>query len=80
MTPDEIKQRIEAGIPGATVQVTGDGYKNEAIVVSDAFEGLSMLKKHQMVYATVNDAIASGDLHALTIRAYTPEEWAQAAG
>jgi len=36
-----------------------------------------MLKEHQLVYATVNAEIASGELHALTIKAYTPEEWAQ---
>jgi acid stress-induced BolA-like protein IbaG/YrbA len=75
MQPEEIKQLIEAGLPGAKALVTGDGYKFEAIVVSEAFEGLSMLKKQQMVYATVSEQIASGALHALTIKAYTPEEW-----
>ncbi|MDQ4146142.1 MAG: BolA family transcriptional regulator [Pseudomonadota bacterium] len=75
MQPDEIKQLIEAGLPGAQAFVTGDGYKFEAIVVSEAFEGLSMLKEQQLVYTTVSEQIASGALHALTIKAYTPEEW-----
>jgi acid stress-induced BolA-like protein IbaG/YrbA len=75
MHPDEIKRLIEAGIPGSTAHVTGDGYKYEAIVVSQAFEGLSMVKEQQMVYATVSEQIASGALHALTIKAYTPAEW-----
>lgn len=75
MDPEQIKQLIEAGIAGAQATVTGDGGKYEATVISEAFEGLSMLKEHQLVYATVNEHIASGALHALTIKAYTPGEW-----
>lgn len=75
MHPDEIKRLIEAGIPESQAFVTGDGYKYEATVVSPAFEGLSMVKEQQMIYATVNAQIASGALHALTIKAYTPAEW-----
>lgn len=77
MTPEEVKTLIEAGMPGSTVTVTGDGGKFEATVVSASFEGLSMLKEQKMVYATVNEEITSGALHALTIKAYTPEEWQQ---
>lgn len=75
MQPDEIKQLIEAGIPGAQAMVTGDGYKFEAVVISETFEGLSMVKEQQKVYGTVSAQIASGALHALSIKAYTPAEW-----
>lgn len=75
MDPEQIKQLIEAGITESHATVTGDGGKYEATVISDAFAGLSMLKQHQLVYATVNEHIASGALHALTIKAYTPDEW-----
>lgn len=75
MHPDEIKRLIEAGLPGAQAFVTGDGYKYEATVVSPAFEDLTMVKEQQLVYATVREQIASGALHALTIKAYTPAEW-----
>tara|TARA_R110002096_G_scaffold321666_1_gene515816 strand:- start:864 stop:1106 length:243 start_codon:yes stop_codon:yes gene_type:complete len=77
METSEIKKLIEDGITDAEAIVTGDGGKYEATVVSPAFEGLSMLKEHQLVYKTVNAQIASGELHALTIKAYTPEEWEQ---
>jgi acid stress-induced BolA-like protein IbaG/YrbA len=77
METSEIKQLIENGIDGSEVIVTGDGGKYEATVISSAFEGLTMLKEHQLVYATVNEHIMSGALHALTIKAYTPEEWKQ---
>ncbi len=77
METAEIKKLIEDGIANAEAIVTGDGGKYEATVISTAFEGLSMLKEHQLVYKTVNAQIASGELHALTIKAYTPEEWEQ---
>lgn len=47
-------------------------------MVSPDFEGLSPVKKQQMVYGTVTDRITSGELHALTIKAYTPDEWEKA--
>ena len=62
------------GIKGANVTVTGDGYKYETTVISSAFADLSKVKRHQLVYAAVNQAITSGELHALTITALTPEE------
>jgi len=77
MTTDEIQQLIEAGIPGAKATVSGGEGKYEAVVISDEFDGLSMVKEHQLVYATVKPQIASGELHALSIKAFTPEEWEQ---
>ena len=67
---------IEAGMPDSEVQVTGDGSHFEAIVVSASFAGKTLLQKQRMVMATVHDQIASGELHALSIRTFTPEEWA----
>ncbi len=75
MTPAEIKTLIEQGIPDSTAEVTGAEGKFEATVISPVFSGLSPVKKHQTVYRIVNPHIASGAIHALTIRAYTPEEW-----
>ena len=78
MNPDDVKQRIAAHLPDCEVSVTGDGSHFEAIVVGGVFAGMSALKKQQLVYASVNDLITSGDLHALTIKAHTPEEWEKA--
>lgn len=75
MAPEEIKKILEAGIPGAQASVTGDGNKYEATIISEAFDGLNMVKKHQLVYAQLNEHISSGAIHALTIKAYTPAEW-----
>ncbi len=76
MTPDKIQQLIAERMPDARVEVSGGDGKYTATVTSEAFAGLSPLKRHRLVYACVNDEIASGELHALTIIAKTPAELA----
>ena len=71
---DAVKQMIQDKLPDAQISVSGDGYKYETDIISEAFTGLNTLKRHQLVYAAVNDAITAGQLHALTIRAKTPAE------
>ena len=74
MTPQQIQQLIATQMPEAQVDVSGGEGKFVANVTSDAFEGLMPIKRHKLVYACVNDQIASGELHALTIVAKTPTE------
>jgi len=74
MTPEQIQQLIAAKFPDATVEVSGGEGKFVANVTSDAFADLPTIKRHKLVYASVNDEIASGELHALTIVAKTPAE------
>jgi acid stress-induced BolA-like protein IbaG/YrbA len=76
METTTVEQLIRAGLPGAQVQVTGDGSHFEAIVISAAFEGQTPIKKQRLVMDTVRTQIASGELHALSIKTYTPEQWA----
>ena len=78
MTPDEIKVLIEQGIPGAEVEVRGDGGKFEVRVVAPAFAGLMPVRKQQLVYSCLNEQIASGAIHAVTMQTLTPEEWDKA--
>ncbi len=76
METTEVKRIIEAGIAGCEATVTADGSKYTAVVVSDEFEGKTMVAEQKMVYAVVNEHILSGALHALTIKAFTRSEWA----
>ena len=76
METTEVERIIEAGIKDCEAIVTADGSKYTAIVISDAFEGKSMVAEQKMVYALVNEPIQSGVIHALTIKAYTKAEWA----
>ncbi len=46
----------------------------KAVVVTPAFVGLNAVKRHQKVYATLGDLM--GQMHALALHTYTPEEWA----
>ena len=71
---DAVKQMIQDKLPDAQISVSGDGYKYETDIISEAFTGLNTMKRHQLVYAAVNEAITSGQLHALTIRTFTPAE------
>jgi acid stress-induced BolA-like protein IbaG/YrbA len=74
MTPQQIQQLIATQMPEAQVEVSGGEGKFVANVTSDVFEGLMPIKRHKLVYACVNDQIASGELHALTIVAKTSAE------
>lgn len=77
MEPSEVKAVIENGISESEAIVTADGNKYTAIVVSDEFEGKSLVAEQKMVYALLNEHIQSGAIHALTIKAYTQQEWAE---
>ena len=78
MTPEEVKALLEAGIDGAEAQVQGGGDRFDLCVVAAAFAGLSLVRKQQLVYACINDRIADGSIHAVTMQTYTPEEWEKA--
>ena len=73
-TSDELRERIQAALPGADVHVedlTGGGDHFRAEVVSDRFAGLSMIEQHKLVYG-VFGAEVGGPIHALSIKTSTP--------
>jgi acid stress-induced BolA-like protein IbaG/YrbA len=76
----EVQARIEAGLPGSRVVVRSDDDTHyEALVVAPQFAGQRALKRHQLVYATLGAAVGR-EVHALSIEAHTPEEWAARSG
>ncbi len=76
METEAVAELIRAGIPNAEVEVSGDGSHFDAVVVSEAFAGLTPIKKQRLVMDTVKPQIASGELHALSIKTFTPAQWA----
>lgn len=74
MQIEEIQKAVCDAIAEAEVDVRLEGSHAHLTVVSSAFEGLSPVKKQQMVYAALQDAIASGAIHAVHIRTLTPEQ------
>ena len=72
----DIIRLIEAGLDDASVEVKSDDQTHfEARVVSPAFAAKRRLERHQMVYRTLGEAVGR-EIHALSLRTYTPEEWA----
>ena len=69
---EEITRRVVDAIADATVSVAVDGNRAMIDVVSPVFSDLSREKKQQLVYACIEDLIASGALHAGTIKADAP--------
>lgn len=78
MTPDEIKSLLVAALPDADVTVQGEGGKFTVTVVTDRFEGMRPVAKQQLIYGPLNPHIASGAIHAVTMRTFTKEEWRKA--
>ena len=70
---EEIIGKVQADFPEATVEVALDGNKALITVVSSVFADMSRVKKQQAVYASINEYIADGRLHAVTINALTPD-------
>ncbi len=80
LSPDAIRTLIENALPDCRADVSVEGDQVHATVVSPVFAGETPVKKHKIVYAALNEPIASGAIHALNIRAFTPDEWAERGG
>lgn len=74
MQPNEIEQLIKTGLTDTEAYVEGDGTHFTALVICAAFAGKSRIQRQQMVYDTVRKELMDGTLHALSIKALTPEE------
>jgi len=78
MTADDVRGKILRGLPGAEVLVqTPDDTHFEAVVIAPQFKGLRPLARHQLVYGTLGQAVGR-EIHALSVTAHTPAEWAAA--
>jgi len=75
MDASAIEQAIVQAIPDAQVFLEGEGCNFTAIVISDEFQDLSLVKRQQRVLQPVSHWISSGALHAFSLKVYTVEEW-----
>ncbi len=78
MSPEELQSVLQTKLSDCQVTVTGDGYHYNVVAIGERFAGLTPVKKQQAVYACINDLIADGTVHAVSIKTYTPDEWAAA--
>ena len=75
LDPKLIETWIAVGLPCEHLSVAGDGHHFEAVIVSDRFSGLNRVKRQQTIYALLKERLDSGELHAISMRTLTPEEW-----
>ena len=76
MTSDQLQSIIAAGLACEHIELTGDGRHWYATIVSGEFEGKRLIQRHQKVYATLGARMHTDEVHALSMKTYTPSEWA----
>ncbi len=76
MTAEQLHSLIAAGLACDHLEVSGDGRHWSAVIVSPAFEGKRLIQRHQAVYATLGGRLQTDEVHALSMKTYTPAEWA----
>jgi len=74
MEVEDVKALLKAEFPEADVDASTDGYHYEVTVISDSFEGLNAVKRQQAVYKALNAQIQDGTIHAVKIKALTPDQ------
>lgn len=76
MQPEEVKSLLEARTESCEFHIQGEGCNFQVTAIGEVFEGKSPVRRQQLIYSALSDEIASGELHAITIRTYTPAQWA----
>ena len=79
MTADQLQAIIAEGLPCEHLALEGDGRHWYAPIVSAAFEGQRLIARQRLVYATLGERIKTDEVHALSMKTYTPAEWASKA-
>jgi acid stress-induced BolA-like protein IbaG/YrbA len=74
MTLEQIKSKLKTNIKDCEITMEGDGCNCSALIISPTFDGLTMLQRQKMVLGIMKDEFATGELHALSIKARTPAE------
>lgn len=75
MEKADVTTRIQSVVPDATIQVEGEGCSFTVCVISPVFAGVRPVARQQKVMEGFMDVLQSGEMHALSIKAHTPEEW-----
>jgi len=74
ITPEEIEDILQQALPDCRSRVEGESGRYLVTVTGTRFAGLSRVRRQQTVYTAIRQQIADGSIHAVTIRALTPEE------
>ncbi|MCL9773522.1 MULTISPECIES: BolA family iron metabolism protein IbaG [Vibrio] len=77
MDSTKVQELLQSELNLEEVHVKGEGSHYEVIAVDAQFAGMSRVKKQQMIYKPLMEYIQRNDIHAVSIKAFTPEEWAR---
>lgn len=75
MNAQDLIDLLQIHFPDAIIQANNQGNKFDLRIIDASFQGKRLVARQQAIFAIVNDKIASGEIHALNIQAFTPEEW-----
>lgn len=78
MEQAEIINIIKQALPSAQISAEGADCSFTVQVVSESFSGVGAVKRQQQILGLFSALLTTGTLHALSVKAYTPEEWAAA--
>ncbi|XGA78896.1 BolA family transcriptional regulator [Halomonas sp. CH40] len=78
MQPSEVKALLESRLEECEFFIQGEGCNFQVTAVGNVFDGLTPVKRQQLVYGALSDEIASGALHAISIKTFTPTQWESA--
>ena len=76
MTAEELKSIIAAGLACDHIALEGDGRHWYATIVAAEFDGKRLVQRQRLVYATLGNRMATDEVHALSMKTYSPAEWA----
>ena len=77
MNSDKVKDLLQEKLLGCQIEVEINGSHYNVTVVGEIFEGKRPVQRQQLVYSALQEQIATGDIHAVNMRTYTPQEWQQ---
>jgi len=77
MNADDVKSILNQKLADCDIKVEVDGSHVNIIIIGDIFEGKRVLQRQQIVYAVLQEHIASGVIHAVNMKTYSNKEWQQ---
>ena len=78
MELSEVKALLDAALPDCEITVESDGGHYDITVIGSEFEGVSTLNRQRAVNKVLMAHITNGAIHAVNIKAYSPDEWTKA--
>jgi len=70
-----VKNLLQSHLPECEFHVQGEGANYDIVAIGSVFDGLRPVKRQQLVYGALSEEIAGGEIHAVNIRTFTPDEW-----